>query len=263
MYIIILSDYRSISRDVTVFSAAILEYLRYCVITYKCMKITRETTRTANISMIPSSNTPNSTDLNGSTQASIPISDYAKKLDPNVKRRYFDKINCIGIDPVLIPEKSFDPDCLPPVESADILSYLVLETSFYTKDQFKNFRSLEAFNQLVSGFVTGVQGHVISDKFVVAAKVRHSQRMNDTLIPVWIITEKAELLSEHIAWVVKQDWPSLALILLASCTILRHGQKFTENSPAHKWLVNGFCLHSLKMLVTRGCETSTSNPQKN
>ena len=157
------------------------------------MKITRETTRTANISMIPSSNTPNSTDLNGSTdpQASIPISDYAKKLDTNVKRRYFDKINCIGIDPVLIPEKSFDPDCLPPVESADILSYLVLETSFYTKDQFKNFRSLEAFNQLVSGFVTGVQGHVISDKFVVAAKVRHSQRMNDTLIPVWIITEKS------------------------------------------------------------------------
>ena len=91
---------------------------------------------------------------------------------------------------MLIQGKNFDPDCLPPVESTDILCYLVLQTSYYTRDQFKNFRSLEAFNQLVSGFVTSVQGHIISDKFVVLAKVRHSQRMNEALISIWIITEK-------------------------------------------------------------------------
>ena len=43
---------------------------------------------------------------------------------------------------------------------------------------------------MVSGFVSNVQGHIISNKFVVLAKVRHSQRMNDALIPIWIITEK-------------------------------------------------------------------------
>ena len=121
---------------------------------------------------------------------STPLSGYAKNLDGAVKQRYLEKIECIGIDPILLEGKKFDPDCLPPVESADILTYLVLETSYYTKDQFKNFRSLEAFNLLVSGFVTSVQGHRISDKFVVLAKVRHSQRMNDTLITVWVISEE-------------------------------------------------------------------------
>ena len=57
--------------------------------------------------------------------------------------------------------KAFEPYCLQRMESADILCYLVLETSFYTKEQFKNFKSLEACNQLVSGFVTSVQGHKI------------------------------------------------------------------------------------------------------
>ena len=119
----------------------------------------------------------------------VPISDYAKKLDIKVRERYLQKISNIGIDPVLIEGKSFEPDCLPPVESTDLLCYLVLETSFYTQKQFKSFRSLEAYNQMVSGFVSGVQGHIISNKFVVLAKVRHSQRMNEALIPIWIITE--------------------------------------------------------------------------
>lgn len=128
----------------------------------------------------------------------IPLSDYAKKLDLKVKRRYEEKISAIGIDPVLIEGKYFQPDCLPPVESTDLLFYLVLETSYYTKQQFKAFRSLQAYNQMVSGFIMGVQGHIIEDKFVVVPKVRHSQRMNDSLIPIWIITEKqGTVLSAH------------------------------------------------------------------
>ena len=120
----------------------------------------------------------------------IPLSDYAKKLDVKVRERYVRKISCIGIDPALLEGKRFEPDCLPPVESTDLLCYLVLETSFYTQKQFKAFRSLEAYSQMVSGFVCNVQGHMIANKFVVLAKVRHSQRMNDALIQIWIITEK-------------------------------------------------------------------------
>ena len=128
----------------------------------------------------------------------VPISDYAKKLEPLVKQRYFNKISAIGIDPVLIEGKHFEADCLPPVESTDLLFYLVLETSFYTQKQFKAFRSLEAYNQMVSGFITSVQGHIIANKFVVLAKVRHSQRMIDSLIPIWIITEReGTILSAH------------------------------------------------------------------
>ena len=52
----------------------------------------------------------------------------------------------------------------------------------------KAFRSLEAYNQMFSGLFCNVQGHIIA--FVVLIKVRHSQRMNDALIQVWIITAK-------------------------------------------------------------------------
>lgn len=99
---------------------------------------------------------------------------------------------------MLLEGKHFEPDCLPPVESTDLLFYLVLETSFYTQLQFKAFRSLEAYNQMVSGFIASVEGHIIANKFGVLAKVRHSQRMNDSLIPIWIITERqGTIVSAH------------------------------------------------------------------
>ena len=110
-----------------------------------------------------------------------------------VRDRYLQKIAAIGIDPVLTEGMDFEPDCLPPVESTDILRYLVLETQ-----QFKASRSLEAYNQMVSGFIASVQGHIIANKFLVLAKVRHSQRMNDSLISCWVITEReGSILSAH------------------------------------------------------------------
>ena len=96
----------------------------------------------------------------------LPISGYAKKLEPLVKQRYLEKISAIGIDPVFIKGKHFEADCLPLVESTDLLFYLVLETSFYTQQQFMAFRSLEAFNQMVSGFIARVQIHIIASKFI-------------------------------------------------------------------------------------------------
>ena len=51
---------------------------------------------------------------------------------------------------------------------------------------------------MVSGFMSSVQGHIVKDTFVVLAKVRNLPRMNDSLIPVWIITEKqGTIISAH------------------------------------------------------------------
>ena len=51
---------------------------------------------------------------------------------------------------------------------------------------------------MVSGFIALIQGHIIADKFVVLAKVRHSQYMNDSLIPICIIAEtEGTILSAH------------------------------------------------------------------
>ena len=94
----------------------------------------------------------------------MPLSEYASKLEEHVKQRYLQKISSIGVDPVLIEGKRFEPDCLPPVESTDLLFHLALETSFYTQQQFKAFCSLQAYNQIVSGCITSVQGHILADK---------------------------------------------------------------------------------------------------
>ena len=119
---------------------------------------------------------------------SVPVlSKYAASLKDDVKQRYSEKIAKIGIDPVIIPEEELDPDCLPPIEQSDLFSFLVLETSYYTNEQFKNYKSLEAYNQVVSGFVASVRGKLVSQKHVVVAKVRHSQRMNDPLVNLWIV----------------------------------------------------------------------------
>ena len=99
------------------------------------------------------------------------------------------KIACIGVDPFIISRQNYDAECLPPTESIDLVSYLVLETSYYTKEQFKAFKSLQSYNQLVSGFVQSVHGLTIASKHVVLAKVRHSQKMNDPTVPLWVIIE--------------------------------------------------------------------------
>lgn len=132
-------------------------------------------------------------------EKNIPVlSEYAKNLEGHVKERYVQKISVVGVDPASLPSEQFDTENLPPIESTDLLSYLVLETSYYTKEQFKAFKSLEAFNQMVSGFVTSVQGLMVSGKFVVKAKVRHSQRMNDPLVEIWLIADKeGTILSSH------------------------------------------------------------------
>lgn len=53
---------------------------------------------------------------------------------------------------------------MTPVESTDLLFCLLLETSFYVQQHFKAFRSLRAYNQIVSGFITSVNGHIIGEK---------------------------------------------------------------------------------------------------
>ena len=92
-----------------------------------------------------------------SNMAGYPLSDYANMLDPHMKKM-LEKISCVGIDPVLIPDITYDPECLPPVESMDLLSFLVPDTSYYSKNQFKAYRSLQTYNQLVSGFVSSIKG---------------------------------------------------------------------------------------------------------
>ena len=71
------------------------------------------------------------------------LSEYANTLDPLVKKqlkkRYMQKIACIGVDPFLISCQKYYAECLPPTESIDLVSYLVL-----------NLRPLKVFKHITS-----------------------------------------------------------------------------------------------------------------
>ena len=55
------------------------------------------------------------------------------------KGTYVQKITVVGVDTASLPSEQFDSENLPPIESTDLYSYLVLETSYYTKEQFRVF----------------------------------------------------------------------------------------------------------------------------
>ena len=90
------------------------------------------------------------------------LSEYANTLDPFVKKRYMQILACIGVDPFLTSYQNYDAECLLPTESIDLVSCLVLETSYYSKEQFKTFKRFQAYNQLVSGLVQSVHGLIIA-----------------------------------------------------------------------------------------------------
>ena len=93
------------------------------------------------------------------------LSDYAESLPSDAKARYEEKLKVIGgIDPFQAGNVGELNDGLPDVDAADLVSYLVLQTSFITTKQFKARKSLEAYNQFVSGWIKDVQNRKVCGK---------------------------------------------------------------------------------------------------
>ena len=124
-------------------------------------------------------------DLEKLSKAIPVLSDYVKGL--GTKERHLGKISLIGVDPASIPIEQFNREYLPPIEVSDLLGYLVLETGHYARKKFKAYKRLNAYNQMVSGFIQSVRGKMICNKYyVVVGKVPHSQAMNEHPVDIWI-----------------------------------------------------------------------------
>ena len=99
-------------------------------------------------------------------QQARPLSDYFRGLEPNIQARYSQKIvRCGGIDPYCLKKKDFSQDLndLPEITEVDISNYLVTQTSFFTRKQFKNHKSMEAHNFFTSGWVHELGVKVLRD----------------------------------------------------------------------------------------------------
>ena len=100
------------------------------------------------------------------------LSKYAEKLLADEKKRYLDKIASVNnIDPYTLIASVLKADTLPTIEVPDLYNYLILGTSAYSSQQFKAYRSLEAYNQCCSGWIKELAGCIIDGKFVVLGKV--------------------------------------------------------------------------------------------
>lgn len=129
-------------------------------------------------------------------------SEYAKALKGPARTRYCEKIsNTLGYDPYNLnkSELSYDLEDLPGVEAIDITNYLVLQTSYYTASQMKAFKSLEAYNYFVSGWVNHLGSkEALNGCRLVFAQVNHSQRSTKNPLKTWFVARASgEIITAH------------------------------------------------------------------
>ena len=100
------------------------------------------------------------------------LSTYAENLPNDAKARYREKLEVIdGNDPFLSGRIGELVDRLPDVDSLDLVSYLVLQTSFISAKQFKARKGLEAYNQFVCGWVKDVCCRHVCGKYLITSRV--------------------------------------------------------------------------------------------
>ncbi|KAK2140348.1 hypothetical protein LSH36_1385g00014 [Paralvinella palmiformis] len=84
---------------------------------------------------------------------------YVNTLDALAKQRYLDKIRRVdNVDPYSLLNSAWTQkgSCFPAVSYPDIVNYLIFNKSCYTMEDMKAWKSLEAYNQLTSGWISDV-----------------------------------------------------------------------------------------------------------
>lgn len=78
-----------------------------------------------------------------------------------------------GLDPFTldIEKLNYAIDGVAPVTNMDIITYFVFSHSFYTEEQMKTFKSLQAYKYFESGFVLKVGTKVVNNVFILVGKV--------------------------------------------------------------------------------------------
>ena len=95
---------------------------------------------------------------------------YFLSLDDQSKRRSKVKINIIqGYDPYQIKKEELSSGIskFPPVTYPDIVNYFLFSLSPLTKEELKAYKSLDSYNQFVSGWIKEVKGKLFGESTLV------------------------------------------------------------------------------------------------
>ena len=115
-------------------------------------------------------------------------------LDPPSQKRYNEKTELIGNkDPYTLSENEFSVDFenFLSISYPDIVNYLVFRPSPYSADDMKAYKSLEAYNQVIEGWVRDVKVNLNENGLTfVKAKVGCStaQLLHTTISCIFIKT---------------------------------------------------------------------------
>ncbi|KAK1904600.1 Exonuclease [Dissostichus eleginoides] len=117
-------------------------------------------------------------------------------LNGKERERYLVKTAIIGCDPYLLPPSVFcllnSAKCLPQLTFPDIYIYLVHNPSPFTGESLKAFKSTDAYQYAVAGWVNDTKiWHVEKTHLhVITAKVNHSQALNSNPTSPWIVVQE-------------------------------------------------------------------------
>ena len=118
---------------------------------------------------------------------------YYYSLEESSKSRYKEKLALLGgiTDPYITMDQ--DTESLhwqnwPEVTYPDIFNYLITTPSPYTMQELRAYKSLEGYKQFVDGWIFNIKVSAIpsSDKLLVTAKIKHSQRLSVPPAKAWV-----------------------------------------------------------------------------
>lgn len=125
---------------------------------------------------------------------SIKLSNHARSLVGDVHKRYLEKIQLVNSqDPYLLMKDNCvvwttDLEIVPSIAYPDIFNYLVLTKSAYTLEEFKSYKSLDAYNFFVSGWVSNVKWFLVDNNVLVVAEVSQVLRIYFCVVKINFIS---------------------------------------------------------------------------
>ena len=69
------------------------------------------------------------------------------------------------------------------------MNYFLYTTSFVTKDEVKNYKSLDSYKYFVAGWVQKTDWKVYKDVVLIRGSVKHSYRVSQPPLQSWVIVQ--------------------------------------------------------------------------
>ena len=142
------------------------------------------------------------------TSRSVQESTYVASLDAHAKRRYLEKLSCVGFSMSDEPYLSCndhkyvnDMTTWPCIEYGHIFGYFVRRPGVHTKEELLSWKRMGAYNFFQAGHVSTVFSHQFGrgkKMVLLKAEVNASQRSPDDTREAWIISKtNGEIIYEH------------------------------------------------------------------